>query len=553
MGSHVEDPFSAGNEALAAGDWAGARDSFQAALEQEETAEGLAGLADALWWLGEIRAAVGHRERAYSEFRRRPDPVSAALIAVRLCVDYSANFGNFAASAGWLSRAARLVAEFQLTPLQGWILLLEAYGGDDPSLGEVRAREARELARRSGDLDLELCALSQIGASLIDQGRVEEGVGLLDEAMAGSLGGEGGSRDTVVFTSCHMIASCSRCAEFERAVQWVRAADRFTKRFGCPFLWAFCRTLYGGVLYAAGDWGQAGEELQAAVEMSKDSLAALHGQALASLAELRLAQGRVEEAERLVSGFEDYFVTAPVVAAIQLARGESAVAAATIRRRLDEVGDARLESALLVELLGETEIARAQGASAMERGRALSELGASLGCQVMLARGERLRGHAVAAEGDAGGAARHLEAALAAFVALEMPFEAARTKRLLAETLREADPEVAVAQARAALATFEDLGAGRDADAAAALLRRLGVKAARAGPKGVGALTKREREILGLLGEGLSNPEIAQRLYVSRKTVEHHVARILSKLRVRGRAEAAAYAARELRGVSSQN
>jgi predicted amidohydrolase len=139
-------------------------------------------------------------------------------------------------------------------------------------------------------------------------------VALLDEAMAGSLGGEGGSRDTVVFTSCHMIASCSRCAEFERAVQWVRAADRFTKRFGCPFLWAFCRTLYGGVLYAAGDWGQAEEELQAAVEMSKDSLAALHGQALASMAELRLAQGRVEEAERLVSGFEDYFVTAPVVA-----------------------------------------------------------------------------------------------------------------------------------------------------------------------------------------------------------------------------------------------
>jgi DNA-binding NarL/FixJ family response regulator len=553
VGSGVEDLFSAGNRALAAGDWAGARDSFRAALEQEETAERLAGLADALWWLGEIRDAVSHRERAYAEFRRRPDPVNAALIAVRLCVDYRANFGNFAASAGWLSRAARLVAEFQLTPLQGWILLLEAYIGDDPWLGEVRAREAREFARRSGDLDLELCALSQIGASLIDQGRVEEGVALLDEAMAGSLGGEGGSRDTVVFTSCHMIASSSRAGEFERAVQWVRAADRFTKRFGCPFLWAFCRTLYGAVLYAVGDWAQAEEELQAAVEMSKDSLAAVHGQALASLAELRLAQGRVAEAERLVSGFEDYFVTAPVVAAIRLARGEWAVAAATLRRRLDEVGDARLESALLVELLGETEIAQAQEASAMERGRALSELGEKLGCQVMLARGERLRGHAVAAAADAGAAARHLEAALAAFVALEMPFEAARTKRLLAETLREADPEVAVAQARAALATFEDLGAGRDADAAAALLRRLGVKAARAGPKGVGALTKREREILGLLGEGLSNPEIAQRLYLSRKTVEHHVARILSKLQVRGRAEAAGYAARELRGDSSQN
>jgi DNA-binding NarL/FixJ family response regulator len=109
------------------------------------------------------------------------------------------------------------------------------------------------------------------------------------------------------------------------------------------------------------------------------------------------------------------------------------------------------------------------------------------------------------------------------------------------------------AEARAALATFEDLGAGTDADAAAALLRDLGVKAARIGPKGIGDLTKREREVLSLLGEGLSNPEIAERLYISRKTVEHHVARVLSKLGLRGRAEAAAYAVRELGADSAGN
>jgi DNA-binding NarL/FixJ family response regulator len=94
------------------------------------------------------------------------------------------------------------------------------------------------------------------------------------------------------------------------------------------------------------------------------------------------------------------------------------------------------------------------------------------------------------------------------------------------------------------LETFERLGASRDADAAAAVLRGLG-SPARTFPKGYGPLTKRETEVLSLLAEGCSNAEIAQRLYISRRTAEHHVARILAKLGLRNRAEAAVYALRE--------
>ncbi|MBL7521229.1 helix-turn-helix transcriptional regulator, partial [Frankia sp. CNm7] len=89
-------------------------------------------------------------------------------------------------------------------------------------------------------------------------------------------------------------------------------------------------------------------------------------------------------------------------------------------------------------------------------------------------------------------------------------------------------------------------------DRALALLRELGVagqagRRAAAGPGRepdalLGALTAREREVLELVRQGLSNTEIGARLFIAPKTVEHHVGRILGKLGLRGRAEAAAFA-----------
>jgi DNA-binding NarL/FixJ family response regulator len=153
-----------------------------------------------------------------------------------------------------------------------------------------------------------------------------------------------------------------------------------------------------------------------------------------------------------------------------------------------------------------------------------------------------------AADGDER-ASSHLQAALEGFSALDLPLEAARARLGLAGAVASKAPEAALAEARLALRTFERLGAVRDADQAAGLLRRLGA-AGRAWPKRHGALTKRETEVLWLLAAGRSNAEIAERLYISRRTAEHHVASILSKLGLRSRAEAAAYAARDGRPVA---
>lgn len=140
-----------------------------------------------------------------------------------------------------------------------------------------------------------------------------------------------------------------------------------------------------------------------------------------------------------------------------------------------------------------------------------------------------------------------LHSALDGFLALELPVDAGLTRLALARAYAPGRPEIAIAHARAALTVLDELGAA-GADEAAAQLRSLGV-AARSGARGRGSpgwarLTSREQEVLQLMALGLSNPEIAGRLVISRKTAAHHVSRVLAKLGVRNRAEAVAHVGR---------
>ncbi len=556
----LEGMLTAGGAALEAGEWTAARDAFAAVLEREEIAEALLGLGDAHWWLGEYQASIRDTERAYALLRKRPEPATAAFAAIGLYFIYRVSLGNVAASRGWLGRAASLVEEFGVEPLEGWILLMRAHDAGDEVTREALSREALARGRAGGDPDLELCALSELGTALVGQRRVEEGIALLDQAMAGSLAGEGGRLDTVVYAACSMIAACTQVAETRRAAEWIRAADDFSHRYGALHLHTLCRTAYGGLLVAVGRWDEAEHELQAALRSGRDAERALYGEALAGLAALRLAQGRSEEAAELLAGFEDDAAAAPVVAALQLAAGRPAVAATLLRRRLREGADDEpdivvshhsgaapaLERAHMRELLVDAELARGDDAAAAVEARALAEAGAALGWEVVTARAERALGRVLVAGDDTAGATAHLDRALTAFARLEMPLEAGRTRLSLAGCLGASDRESAAHEARAALATFQRLGAAPDTDRAAALLRELGDRGGRAAPRGAGGLTARELEVLRLLGEGLSNRQIGDRLYLTVKTVEHHVRGVFLKLGVTSRAGAAAYAARHL-------
>lgn len=105
------------------------------------------------------------------------------------------------------------------------------------------------------------------------------------------------------------------------------------------------------------------------------------------------------------------------------------------------------------------------------------------------------------------------------------------------------------AELREALAGFEDLGAGAAAAAVRRRMKELGVKAIPRGPRPAtraapAGLTPREQEVLALLADGLPDREISERLFISERTVHHHVSAVLSKIGVSSRTAAAREAAR---------
>src|SRR5712691_4074068 len=194
----VESGVADGYEALASGDWAAARSAFEAALAVEEFPEALDGLGRALWWLRESEQAVVLRERAYSGFRREGQLARAARIALWLSREYALVWGNEAAANGWLARAERLLADVAPAAEQGWLELARAERAHDPVSSGGSAAAALEVATRTGDADLELRALAQLGLAEVSQGEVDGGLVRLDEAMAAATGGEPGDRKSVV-------------------------------------------------------------------------------------------------------------------------------------------------------------------------------------------------------------------------------------------------------------------------------------------------------------------------------------------------------------------
>ena len=546
MGLPLEELIAEGRAALRAGDAAGARRVFESALAESASGDVIEGLARASYLELDFPQAIEGWERAYAAHRDSDDRVGAVRVARTLGYMYGSVVGDGAVMSGWLARAQTLLAGEIKSPEAGWVFLNLGMFAGDSAQKEKRFRDALELARLFGDNDLEFVALAYLGASLVHVDRTEEGMVLLDEALAAVAGSDVDDFCVLQEIFCQLFSACEHAHDVSRADQWIRIGEAIAARRHLPAVSAFCRTHYGGVLTAAGRWPEADATLTEAVRLWGLGHRGLRVGALARLADLRVRQGRFEEAEQLLDGLDGHTDAARPLAAIQLERGETSLAKDTLERALDQVDPQGTAVAPLLALLVDVHLAanllddadaaaqKLEACAALHRSHYLAASAALVRARVCLAAGT----------GDPHACLRE---ALAGFDRAQMPMEVAHSRLELANALLSDRPEVAMAEARAALEAFDRLHAARHADAAAAVLRSLGARPSTGG-RGGGLLSKREVEVLELLGHGLSNPEISDRLFISRKTVEHHVGNVLAKLGLRSRAEAAAYAVRAKAG-----
>ena len=537
-----------GRAALRDGDAATAHRAFELALAEVESGEALEGLAEALYLEREYAASAAHYERAYAAYRREGRSMAAGRAARTLAWITGNIFGEWAVQSGWWARARTILEEAgEDRPERGWVPIIRALAEPDAQAREALLRDAVTIGRRGGDPDVEFEALMLLGGLLLMTDRVEEGLVLFDEALAATCAGELRELATVDSILCGFFWACELVNDVPRADQWMRAAADLMGRRNVAG--AFCRAHYGGILTAAGRWSEAEAELVQAARYFDRGMPEGRGAAMIRLAELRIRQGRVEEAAQLLDGLREHPDAVGALATLHLARGETALARSLLERatagpddQVPTVGESTMAGpllALLVDvLLEEGDLEDATRVAGRLDRMASGQRGPYLRAAAALAKGR------ICLASGQGDAVTCLQDALAGFARAQLPMELARTRLELARALSDPMPEVAVAEATAALGEFERLEAARHADAAGALLRSLGAPV-RTGPKGIGALTRREAEVLELLGAGLSNPEIADRLYITRKTVEHHVGRLLAKLGLRNRAEAAAYATRQ--------
>jgi ATP/maltotriose-dependent transcriptional regulator MalT len=537
MGSELE----RGRESYASRAWTQAYESLS-----EADGAGLLGAED-LELLATSAYMLGHDDEHLSGLERahrahvdagRALPAARCAFWIGMHLSLGAEMGR---ATGWLGRAQRLVESAGHECVEeGYLLLPRMFRHE--AAGELAAAatvagEAAATSERFGDRDLFGLAVHMQGHLMIKQGRVAQGLGLLDEAMVAVTTGE---LSPIVsgMVYCGVILGCQDAYELSRAREWTAALTKWCEQQ--PDMVSFtgrCLVHRAEILHLQGAWPDALEEARRAGlrciegnnQLAAGEAAYLQGEVRRLQGELAAAEESYREASR--RGWEPQ----PGLALLRLAQGNGDAAAAAIRRVAGETTEptkrARLLPAYVEIMLAAGDVEEARGAC-----RQLEEISKDHVGDMLTATVAHTRGSIDLVDGNVPSALVALRRAAPLWQGLAAPYEAARSRRLVGLACRAlGDEDSASLELDAARGAFTELGAVPD-------LATIDSTAGYDGPSESHALTPRELEVLRLVAAGETNKAIAAELVLSERTVDRHVSNIFTKLRVSSRVAATAYA-----------
>lgn len=497
-------------------------------------------LAEAAQLCGRHDDAVAALERAFG-MRAAAGEVNAAAAAAFWLFTAFLYAGEIARAGGWIVRLQDLNEELGAECEPGWLLVAGAYR----CIGAGRFDDARALlskavaqGKQRGDVDLTTFATMLTGRSLLKEGRIEEGLGRLDEAMLRIVAAETSPRVTSTLF-CSGIGTCEEEAlDFARGREWALALERWMTDLPSPpagTLLNNCRVYRAVLMRRRGDVQQALDELGAASrELAEGHGTLVAGHACYELGETHRLLGNDDEAESAYRRAVSLGGSAqPGLGLLRLRQGDVSTAETGVLRAVAEAERPQDRCRLLPAAVT-IRVAAGDLDGADATATELGSIAHTLGSSTVRAEHAVALGEIAIAQADPATALPCLRLAAVAWRDLDVPFEVARTSVLLARACQAlSDEEGARIELETARKIFTRLGARVDLALAETLL---------AGTTGTHGLTPRELEVLTLVVAGSTNRRIATQLFLSERTVHRHLSNIFDKLGVGSRTEAAAYA-----------
>jgi len=436
-------------------------------VDEDLGAADLESYGEAAWWSGRLDEAISHRERAYAAYTADGDLLGAARMALALCWDYEGR-GSFAVAGGWLANAERLLADLSESPEHGRLLLVHAlqamFAEGDFDRAIALFDEAFELAKRVGDRDVQMLALSGKGRSSIKMGEIDKGLALLDEATASAMCGDLRAHSAGI-VYCLTISACQDLGDYRRAAEWTEEANRWCDKLDVTGFPGACRIHRAEALRLRGDWSAAEAQAVAACEELHDFDRSITASGHYEIGEIRRRRGDFAGAE------EAYGISnemgrepQPGLSLLRLAEGKVDAAVAGITRSLQEAGEplfrfrrlpAQVEIAIAAGDLKSARAAADEAEQIVDSYKIGNRRAAAFDAIVHFSRGQILL-----AEKDWDGAVAALQRARDEWQGVGAPYETARARMLLGTAYRRSgDEHAATVELESALATFERLGA----------------------------------------------------------------------------------------------